>query len=144
MFPFNLLSIKVWLILGAIAVVASNGYTAFKVYDHVRTKYETINLKNEVKYVEREVKVAVLDGKTLSAALEKQKQRFEQEKENERLINEIIRAHEKDTANQWCELSPDELRVWNNENRGTFGDIDSVVGTRLREQLPSTPDVPQR
>lgn len=140
----GLLSLKAWLIIGGVLLIGTNAVTAVKVAGYVRTKFETVNLKNEVKYVTRELKVAVLDGQTLAKALEEQKTRLENKAEFERKIDEHIHKRQLEAADgkRWCELDADELRVWNDENRGSFGDVDSTVGARSREKLPDSSTSP--
>lgn len=126
------------LIVGAL-LLGTNAVTAIKVASYVRTGYENVTLKENIRVVERERRVEVLDKKTLEEAITRERSRSVQELENERLVNAILQQHAANPAVLWCELSPDELRVWNDENAGKLLDDDSHTKLERGKELSKPP-----
>ena len=110
------LEAKVIIAIGWTALVAV--FTGAKVEQYVSTKYENILLQQKVVVVTREHKVAVLDEKTLQAAIQRQKTLDQGKIDDLELMNDILRAH----ANDAPILTPDELRQWNDQNKRLMGD----------------------
>lgn len=136
---FGLPSLTIWskLIIFAAWTAAVAVFTGVKVADYVSTGYENILLNQKVSVVTKEREVAVLDQKTLSQALARAKRKWEQEQQVKDMINDVIRKHEADSSKPWCELTPDELRLWNSENSGDFKDNpESII--RSHEELSNT------
>lgn len=115
---FVLPSFGMQLMIGAAILAATNILTAIKVADYVQDKNDLQNLNAKVAVIEREKVIEVLDKKTLEAHLAKQRKEFENRLERERVINVTIERHEANPTVPWCELDADELRQWNDENRG--------------------------
>lgn len=125
------------LAVGGAVLVASNLLTAKVVWDYVTTKCENTQLKAEVQVVTVEKKVAVLDTKTLNDAIAREKERWTREQRGKEKVDEIIADHQS-SPNPWCELSPNELRCWNNENLGFIQD-DSCNVAGMGEELQGGP-----
>lgn len=115
------------LIVGAL-LLGTNAVTAIKVASYVRTGYENVTLKENIRVVERQNRVEVLDKKTLEAAIAEERKRGARDLETERLTNDILRQHQSSIM-EWCYLSDSELRVWNFENGYNLGDNPGVVPT---------------
>ncbi len=119
MIPMPGLAVK--LLIGIGVVLVTNAFTAKYVHDHVSTEYQNILLKQKVAVRTVEKQIAVLDTKTLNATLAREKARWDRETKGRERVNEIIDDH-KDSPVPWCELSPHELRCWNDENLGFIQD----------------------
>lgn len=110
------LEAKALIFIGYTALVAA--FVGHEVEAYVSTKYENILLNQKVVVVTREHEVAVLDQKTLQTALTRQKQLDEGALEDEKLTNDILRAH----INDLNILNDYELCVWNSENKRLMGE----------------------
>jgi hypothetical protein len=135
---FVLPSFGMQLMIGAAILAATNLFTAIKVADYVQDKNDLQNLNAKVAVIEREKVIEVLDKKTLEAALAQQKKRYEQELQNERTINDILAKHKTTPDVPWCELDADELRVWNDQNKGLVG-ISQPDPVERGAELPGVP-----
>lgn len=120
----------IMLYIGGGLLIITNLFTGIKVYNHVRTEYETLNLKNQIVEVTKERRVEVLDKKTLETAIAQARTRWEQQQVTKGAIDVIVRNHEESSDRMWCELNADELRLWNDENRGLVPDVAGVVSGR--------------
>jgi hypothetical protein len=108
------LSPMVWVVAFVAALAGSNAYTALKVHEYDEAKHAAVLLKQEVRIVEKEKEVLVLDKKTLAAEVARTEKRvrreLEQEKEREKAIADSPTA-----LSTTC-LTDSELRLWNDEN----------------------------
>ena len=110
--PALSLGSKILLVVAFITTLV--GLTAYKTWSLTSDHYEQKIQADKYITVVKTQEIRVLDQKSLTSALIKQKAQLEKDFENER---EILRFLQQNPAAANCDIGADGLRLWNSENR---------------------------
>lgn len=113
--PVLTLGTKVAILCGAILLTATA--SAYLTWKYTAADLELYIANANVAVMKQTVEVVKLDEITLRNALELQRKQLEKDREIEIRWNTIKETDHVITAAE-CTISPDSLRLWNDENRG--------------------------
>ena len=111
------LSMPTILIIFGSLLIGSCTLTGFKVHEWTAASYEKQIMADKIITVVKTQEVAVLDQKSLTSALAKQKAQLERDFANLQTVQQYVETHPVTTSPE-CKLDADGLRLWNDENRG--------------------------
>ena len=111
--PALSLGSKILLVVAFITTLV--GLTAYKTWSLTSDHYEQKIQADKYITVVKTQEIRVLDQKSLTSALTKQKAQLEKDFANEREIKTYLVEHPSVAE---CSIGDDGLRLWNSENRG--------------------------
>lgn len=117
MIPLPLMTFGTKAIIALVLILSYTGIVGWKGYTMGQKEWREEQSEARVLVMKQTVEVVKLDSATLNNALEQQRKQLERDRTHEIRWHTIKETDHIITAAE-CTISPDSLRLWNDENGG--------------------------